>query len=117
MNDQLYEEIGRRIREQRDKLNWTQQELSEKMNFTRSSIANIELGRQKIQIHILYEFSSVLGVSPFDLLPQFSEIERNSVIPVKTTNLDTESLTFLQRILSNKSAQNEGDDKNESEKS
>lgn len=49
MEDALYVEVGRRIREQ-----------SKNVGLTRYSIAYIELGRQKIQLHVLYHFSNVL---------------------------------------------------------
>lgn len=106
MEDQVYSEIGKRIREGRDTKGWTQQELSDRMELTRSSIANIELGRQKIQVHVLYTFAEVLGLNPLDLLPQPSVIKNKEKYD---SNLDTESRDFLQRILE-KSSHTGGDE-------
>jgi transcriptional regulator with XRE-family HTH domain len=98
MEDLIYAEIGRRIREERDKNGWTQQELSDKTELTRSSIANIESGRQKIQVHVLYLFADLFKINPMDLLPPpnlVSKDEKNA----DEKNLDDESRDFKALIL------------------
>ncbi|MBD3676358.1 MAG: helix-turn-helix transcriptional regulator [Planctomycetaceae bacterium] len=79
--DPLYREIGNRIREARaGKL--TQDELAEKISMDRSSISNIELGRQKLFAHTLFQIALVLGVSPAHLLPEESPSHMaNDAIP------------------------------------
>lgn len=65
----VYDYIGARIRSGRMDANLSQDELGLRVGLTRTSISNIELGRQKVQIHTLYEIASVLGVTPAALLP------------------------------------------------
>ncbi|QMV42665.1 helix-turn-helix domain-containing protein [Cohnella cholangitidis] len=110
MEHLIYTEIGRKIREERDKKGWTQQELSDMVELTRSSIANIELGRQKIQVHVLYTFAKLFGINPTDLMPQTNQIYQDEVITDEKESLDKESRDFLERILK-KSSHGGGDEK------
>ncbi len=105
MEDQLYKYIGNVVRTARDLKKWTQQELSDKMSLTRSSIANIELGRQKIQVHVLYELAKVLDITVVELLPT-AEISNK----VEQKKFDEESNEFLEMILNNEELDNGGDE-------
>jgi DNA-binding XRE family transcriptional regulator len=67
--DVLYQEIGTQIKMARRRKGLTQDELSEMIHLSRSSIANIEHGRHKFQAHVLYEISSALDCRVTDLLP------------------------------------------------
>lgn len=59
---QLYEFLGARIRERRHSLQMTQAYLAQQVGLLRSSIANIEAGRQRITVHVLYHLCEVLGL-------------------------------------------------------
>lgn len=48
---------------------WTQRELARATGITRSSIANLETGRQRPPVHIALLIAWVLGVPVTDLLP------------------------------------------------
>ena len=65
----VYPAIGERIREARKKKYMTQARLAELVSMTRTSITNIEKGRQKLLVHTLYNLANALGVHPEDLLP------------------------------------------------
>jgi transcriptional regulator with XRE-family HTH domain len=67
----FYEEVGRRIREARlkRKPKLTQQGLAKQVSLTRTSITNVEKGRQKILLHTLADIASALLVDPISLLP------------------------------------------------
>jgi transcriptional regulator with XRE-family HTH domain len=67
--DSLYSVIGSKIRMEREELGFTQQELSNEIGLLRTSIANIEAGRQRLPIHVLYAIADALGVSVMCLLP------------------------------------------------
>lgn len=69
MIEGIYDYIGSRIRSERVDAGVSQDELGLRVGLTRTSISNIELGRQKVQIHTLYYIASVLGVPPSSLLP------------------------------------------------
>jgi transcriptional regulator with XRE-family HTH domain len=76
----FYEEVGRRIRDARKRLSpkLTQQGLADLVLLTRTSITNVEKGRQKILLHTLADLANALHVEPATLLPvQGNEPERN----------------------------------------
>lgn len=74
--DSVYAEIGSQIRELRNKKGITQERLAELVSLTRTSITNIEKGRQKLPIHTLYVFANALGVAPRDLLPEIKKTKQ-----------------------------------------
>lgn len=63
-----YRQFGLRVEQLRTSLGWTQTDLSKKVNLTRASIANIELGRQRVLLHHVEKFSAAFGVAPKHLL-------------------------------------------------
>lgn len=67
--DDLYKQMGKLIRARRKKMEVTQEHLAERVNLTRTSITNIEKGRQKIQVHTLFDIAAALDVAPNALLP------------------------------------------------
>jgi transcriptional regulator with XRE-family HTH domain len=72
MTDQqaFYAEVGRRIRQTREERGLTQEALAELVSLTRTSITNIEKGRQKILAHTLVDLATALRVAPATLLPE-----------------------------------------------
>lgn len=74
----FYKEVGRKIREARlrRKPKLTQQGLAELVSLTRTSITNVEKGRQKFLLHTLADIAKALGVNPASLLPE-SEGQNN----------------------------------------
>ena len=72
MTDQqaFYAEVGRRIRQTREERGLTQEVLAELVSLTRTSITNIEKGRQKILAHTLVDLATALRVAPATLLPE-----------------------------------------------
>lgn len=67
--EDLYQAVGQRIRQIREERRFTQAELAELVSLTRSSITNIEQGRQKLLLHTLYDIAAALTVRPAELLP------------------------------------------------
>ncbi|MCB9924345.1 MAG: helix-turn-helix transcriptional regulator [Planctomycetaceae bacterium] len=72
----FYEEVGRRIRDarKRRKPPLTQETLAGLVSLTRTSITNVEKGRQRFLLHTLADIANALQVAPASLLPQ-SDIE------------------------------------------
>ena len=70
----FYEEVGRRIRDARKRRNppFTQEQLADQVKLTRTSITNVEKGRQKFLLHTLSEIAAALEVHPASLLPESS---------------------------------------------
>lgn len=70
----LYKLIGEKIKSCRDSLDLSQLELSKRLDLSRSSISNIELGRHQIPLHSLYEISREFKVDINEFLPDYDEI-------------------------------------------
>lgn len=65
----LLQSIGALIRERRQRLHLTQNDLATKLEITRNTVSNIEHGRHSPSILTLYSIASELNVPPQDLLP------------------------------------------------
>ena len=73
MDDRIYRVFGSRVREAREKAEVTQEELGRRVALSRTSITNIEKGRQRILLHQLVDFAKALEVEPAALMePQDS---------------------------------------------
>jgi DNA-binding XRE family transcriptional regulator len=95
----LYRRIGERIREVRQERlpKVSQRGLAGKIGLSRASMANIEKGRHRVQIHVLYDIARVLGWDPADLLPRpnASDLPRSFA-----DNLKPNELVAVKRLLS-----------------
>lgn len=65
----IYRTIGAYVRDARTEAARTQDDLAAALGITRSSIANLEAGRQRIPIHMLVLLANELGVKVSRLLP------------------------------------------------
>lgn len=77
-SQEFYIEVGNRVRQARQKIGMSQQALASLVSLTRTSVTNIEKGRQKFLVHTLMDLASALQVEPETLLPN------------KQDNLETE---------------------------
>jgi transcriptional regulator with XRE-family HTH domain len=68
-NPAIYAAIGENVKRVRDAIGMTQQGLATRVGFLRTSVVNIEQGRQRVPIDTLDEIASALGVTLGDLLP------------------------------------------------
>jgi transcriptional regulator with XRE-family HTH domain len=68
--DALYKQIGAKIRLFRQESGLNQAELAEQVKLNRSSIAQIETGKQAVSIHTLYCMAELLHKTIFHFLPQ-----------------------------------------------
>jgi transcriptional regulator with XRE-family HTH domain len=71
---QLYRFVGARVRERRRSLKLTQAHLAAKVGLLRSSVANIEAGRQRITLHVLYHLCEALNIDVVAALPSIAEV-------------------------------------------
>lgn len=71
VNDQgfFYAEIGRRVRLARERIGLTQDSLAAQIMLSRTSVTNIEKGRQKVLAHTICRLAGALNVLPAELLP------------------------------------------------
>lgn len=65
----LYKLLGAKIKELRLNRGFNQEDFAKLLNLTRASIVNIEQGRQRVSIHLLYDICKIANVSIKDILP------------------------------------------------
>jgi|GEM_PF-1321372 len=79
-NSVLYFILGQRIRDRREEMRYSQQQLAESVSqmyiLKRSSISNIERGKQQPPLHIIYEICRALKLDVQTILPTYSEIQQ-----------------------------------------
>src|SRR5437762_14286026 len=68
----VYTELGKLVRAHRERLGLSQADLAEGVGLSRTSITNIEQGRQKILLHHLFKLAAALAVRPEALLPNLA---------------------------------------------
>lgn len=99
--EQIYKELGETIASFRKSNKLTQTELAEKVSMSRASIANIEVGRQKVFVHQLYIFALAFGLTGIEqllpILDDLGAIEDNLNITSasKLTNNEIEKVRNL----------------------
>jgi transcriptional regulator with XRE-family HTH domain len=73
----LYELVGSSIRAARGRHSpkMSQIALAKKVRMTRASIVNIEAGRQRPPLHLLWNIAEALGVEPAQLLPRRVDLD------------------------------------------
>lgn len=69
MEDRLYRVFGSRVRALREEKNVTQEELAKRVDLSRTSITNIEKGRQRVLLHQMVEIAQALDAEPTQLIP------------------------------------------------
>lgn len=80
----LYREIGRAIYQLRSSQRnpkMSQKALADAVGVSRASIANIERGHHRVQLHVLYDIATVLDVEPHDLMPHPDRQDRPTHLP------------------------------------
>lgn len=75
----LYFQIGERLKAKRSEMKISQSELAKVVGVLRTSISNIETGRQKAPLHLLYNICAALNVEPSAILPSLGEIQSSTV--------------------------------------
>src|SRR5262245_46941217 len=68
--DEFYAALGAAVRKRREELGLTQAELSERVGLSRTSITNIERGRQRLLADQLQSVAFSLDLRTDQLLPQ-----------------------------------------------
>lgn len=81
--DALYRELGRAIHQLRTQRNpkMSQKALAGAVGISRASIANIERGHHRVQLHVLYDIATALDLEPHDLMPHPDRQDRPTRLP------------------------------------
>jgi transcriptional regulator with XRE-family HTH domain len=93
----FYVELGKRIRQARQQKRLTQQALADAIELTRTSVTNIECGRQPVMTHHLVRIARAVGVPVDSLLP--SPIEPPSEINARLSGLGQDKREWVSRVI------------------
>ena len=96
---QFYKDVGALIREARKKAkDISQESLATSVGLTRTSLTNIEKGRQKVLLHTFVEIAAAIGANAVDLLPKKSNV-LNGLGVALPPSLPPEERGFIERAV------------------
>ena len=82
--ERLYQLLGENVRRHRNQRGFTQEQLAERVTLTRTSIVNIEQGRQHPPLHLLFQIAKALKVPVQVLIPEETEFVIDTVLDEAT---------------------------------
>ena len=100
----LYELLGDRVRRIREaqKPKMSQTQLAQILGLKRTSITNIELGKQKPTLDALYMLCEHFSLSIGDFIPEIVEVTHSSsqsvIVGRKTVELGSKTASFLESL-------------------
>jgi transcriptional regulator with XRE-family HTH domain len=102
--ESVYVEFGRELQRARKDQRLSQAELALRVDPTgkrlgRTSIANIEAGKQRVSLHLFLELARALKLEPVTLLPEQPAVEPPDLRD-RTRNLPAAEQEWLQRVVS-----------------
>ena len=101
-SDLIYESIGKLVRIRRERLNLTQDDLAQRVGLKRTSITYIEKGRQRIQVHTLYDLATALEVDLPALVPAFKPLEPDT-LKARVKGMRPDEREFVKSVLTSQS--------------
>jgi transcriptional regulator with XRE-family HTH domain len=105
----IYVEIGRAISARRRNFKWTQADLAQRVGMSRASIANIEVGRQRLLVHQLYLLAAALKLDdPHMLMPMAAPVQTVPKAPIGDAPLTQRQRDQVQLFISKSFAVPEG---------
>ncbi|MGO9409307.1 MAG: helix-turn-helix domain-containing protein [Spirochaetia bacterium] len=96
----VYRAFGRRLRDARRKAGMTQARLAKAVEISRTSITNIEAGRQPVYLHLFMRLAEVLGLAGADLLPTSTETEPSGEMTELLSGLPSDTRDWINRVIS-----------------
>src|ERR1700751_5428147 len=94
--DDLYRELGRKIRQARERQSQklSQGALAQRLGLSRASMVNIEAGRQRAPLHLLWQITEVLHCKLIELIPTPDEVAVRPNQPL----LDREIIDQIEEV-------------------
>ena len=92
--DELYRELGRKIRQARERQGerLSQDALAKQLGISRASIVNIEAGRQRTPLHLLWQIAELLGTELTLLIPTREDL----LAPTNQVQLEREMMKRIE---------------------
>lgn len=102
LHNLLYSTLGEKIKKARKESGMTQAKLAEESTLSRTSITNIEKGRQHLPLHTLYEIAAALGKDVSELLPKLHSHAKQDLSDKLPDGLHAVEREWIENIVSNK---------------
>lgn len=80
LDDLLYQAIGEKIRVARNDMKLSQAELADRLQISRASVVNIEAGRQRPPLHLVWRIAEHLNTELVFLIPRSNELKNQEVL-------------------------------------
>lgn len=107
---EFYVEFGRRLRERRTSSGLSQAGLAQRVGLSRTSITNIEKGRQQVSLHLFLLLSAALGAEPFEMAPSAVNVSARSDVPEDVLeSLAPEDQDWVLRIVARRDHEGDAD--------
>lgn len=90
--DDLYRKLGRKLRQARETQGLSHEKLAGQLGISRASVVNIEAGRQRAPLHLLWQFSEALGTDLSLLIPRREEL----LSPTEEISLDQDMIKQIR---------------------
>lgn len=97
--ESLYADFGRLVRDARRRAGLSQQTVADRVGLSRTSVTNIERGRQQVALHMFVRLAAAVGKQPADLLPGDPPEPDGSVGPSELRGLQQEQREWANRVL------------------
>lgn len=95
----FYLDFGRRVRAARVTSGLTQQGLADALGLTRSSVANIEAGRQRVLLHVPAAIAAATRTALTELLPGEAEVTPLASIARDLRGLSVDNREAVEHLL------------------
>lgn len=115
-HSEFYKQIGESIRFRRGK-NLSQEALASAVGLTRTSISNIESGRQKMLLHTLVDIADALKVDASQLLPTRPAAPEGVLGVEQLAGLQANERAFIESAIGIKPREKENNGRQEKENS
>jgi transcriptional regulator with XRE-family HTH domain len=99
----FYEQLGKQIRKARIDAKVTQEQLARALRLTRTSVTNIERGRQPVMTHVLLQIATTLNTTITDLIPATESVSPNRQVKSQLKKLPEQKREWVTRILATSS--------------
>ncbi len=112
--ENFYSKLGENIKAARKKRGYSQDDLTKHVGLTRTSIVNIEKGRQHPPMHVIMNIASLFNVDINELLPSPTEKKKSEILKTvkesisaaekkfKDVNINQEKLSLFFKLSANK---------------
>lgn len=105
--DPLYAEFGRRVKAARLDAGLTQVRLAEAIGLTRTSVANIEAGRQRTLLEAAYRIADAVGRTPQSLLPDPATLRSQGKLPAGVEHQTPDVRQWIMNFVQAEEASND----------